>query len=56
MKKQKLKITFIGQTFRGFLGTYVNNFQDEFRNREFIDILSFKSISRKLAITQSQII
>lgn len=47
MKKQELKMSFIGQTFKGNLGVHVNNFQDEFRYRNFTDILSFKSTSRK---------
>lgn len=38
MKKQELKITFIGQIFKGTMGVHVNNFQDELR--DFIDILS----------------
>lgn len=55
MKKQELKITLIGQTFKGTLGVHVN-FQDEFRDRDFIAIPSFKYTRRKLILIKRQII
>lgn len=33
MRRQKLTITFMGQTFQGTVGTHVNSFQDEFQDR-----------------------
>jgi hypothetical protein len=50
-----VKIPFPGQMFKDTVGVYVGNVQDEFRDRDFIDILRFKSTNRKLVIIEKKI-